>query len=470
MTANVGPGSAHRARVLVPVFIAATCLFALVTGWAGFLADGPPKDLVALVILGVMSLASWLVQVDVVAGRIRFAGSSIIALACIVIVGPVGSAVITAVSFFLQFGRRAFHVRVFNAAMGATVGSLGGLAYLWAGGLRDLEHDVGPVAMLAHVGLPLMAADVVQCLVNAVLIAGIMWADKGVSFPGFVRQMLTTSGVAYVGYGVIGFLFVILWVPAELGPFSAVLILIPLYVARWAFSQYGAEQQAHDQTLQALVAAVEARDPYAVGHGERIAQLAEWMAPAFALTPAQAESLRFAALLHDIGQVGMPAGLRVGGDDRADQQELEALARHTLVGADLMDEIDFLAGSIDGVRHHHERHDGLGYPDGLVGEQVPVLARIIAVADAFDSLTTRRVYRPAYSVAEALAALWHRAGTQFDPVAVGALEKAMERHPWAATEPAMEPSDDSRLDHDDPVTSDLMVAWAQSADASVRVR
>ncbi|MEI2766060.1 MAG: HD domain-containing phosphohydrolase [Dermatophilaceae bacterium] len=468
MSASVEPGAAPRPRVTVRVFIALTVALAVATGWAGYRADGPPEDLVALGILGMMSLASWLVQVDVVAGRIRFAGSSIIALACIVIVGPLGSAVITALSFFLQYGRRALHVRVFNAAMGATVGSLGGLGYLLAGGARDLDAVQGAGGLLVRVGLPLMTADVVQCLVNALLISGIMWADKGVPFRRFVGQMLTTSGVAYVGYGVIGFLFVILWVPAELGPFSAVLILIPLYVARWAFAQYGAEQQAHDRTLQALVAAVEARDPYAVGHGERIARLADWMAPFFGLTVQQAESLRFAALLHDIGQVGMPARSRPGVDERSDRRELLALARHTVVGAGLIEEIDFLADSIDAVRHHHERHDGLGYPDGLSGERIPVLARIIAVADAFDSLTTTRADRPARSAAEAVALVRARAGTQFDPAAVAALERALERHAWACTEPALDLPDPGHLDHDDPLTSDLMAAWQHEADRAVR--
>ncbi len=107
--------------------------------------------------------------------------------------------------------------------------------------------------------------------------AGSWRLDTGASFRRFVVDMLTTSGVAYMGYGVIGFLFVILWVPAGLGPFSAILIIPPLYVAKWAFAQYGDEERAHQRTLEALVAAVEMRDPYAVGHSERIARLSDWI-------------------------------------------------------------------------------------------------------------------------------------------------------------------------------------------------
>ncbi|MEI2732926.1 MAG: HD domain-containing phosphohydrolase [Dermatophilaceae bacterium] len=466
MTESDPPASPERRGHAVPAFIAGTCVFAALTAWWGYRVDGGPRDFVALAILGFMAIASWLVQVDVVAQRVRFAGSSIIALACIVIVGPVGGAIINAVSFFLQFGRRAWHVRLFNAAMGATFGSLGGLAYLGVGGARDLTAVHGGGAMLVEVGLPLIVADVVQCLVNTLLISGIMWADRGVPFGRFAVQMLTTSGLAYVGYGLIGFLFVILWVPADLGPFSAVLILIPLYVARWAFGQYGDEQQAHDRTLQALVAAVEARDPYTVGHSARIERLASWMAPTFALTSQQREALRIAALLHDIGQVGAPAGSRSA--EGVDPRELVALSRHTVIGAEMIEEIDFLLDSVDGVRYHHERYDGQGYPEGLAGEQIPVLARIIAVADAFDSLTTTRAYRAAHPVSEALGIIRVRAGTQFDPVVVAALERAMERHSWTASDPSPAHAGPGPLDHDDPQTSDLMVAWLHPAGSRVR--
>ena len=106
--------------------------------------------------------------------------------------------------------------------------------------------------------------------------------------------MLSTSGPAYVGYGVIGLLFVILWIPAGVGPFSAVLVLAPLFVARWAFVQYGDEQRAHHRTLNALVTAVEAKDPYTRGHSERVATLCELTAGALNMGPQRAEALRFA--------------------------------------------------------------------------------------------------------------------------------------------------------------------------------
>jgi putative nucleotidyltransferase with HDIG domain len=271
--------------------------------------------------------------------------------------------------------------------------------------------------------------------------------------------MLTTSGVAYMGYGLIGFLFVILWVPAGLGAFSAILIIPPLYVAKWAFAQYGDEEHAHQRTLEALVAAVEMRDPYAVGHSERIARLSDWIGEALAVGTAQAKSLRFAAILHDIGRIAAPTAAAPGRRAGAGV-DLVAVARHPDLGAELIDEIDFLRDSVDAIRHHHERYDGRGYPGGLAGTAIPLFARIIAVADAFDSLTSARPGRPALTVDEACAELRRRAGTQLDPAAVAALERALARHPWTPHEPDFGsmpgPLLEGAFDHDDPVASDRM--------------
>ena len=108
--------------------------------------------------------------------------------------------------------------------------------------------------LLLRVGVPLIAADLAMCLLNAVVLSGVMKLTREIPVRRFVATMLTSSGPAYVGYGLIGYLFAILWVPADVGPFSALLVLSPLFVARWAFVQYGEENNAHERTLNALVA------------------------------------------------------------------------------------------------------------------------------------------------------------------------------------------------------------------------
>ncbi len=440
----------------VPAYILCVCLLACGTVAVSWILVGQPHDLVALIILCILGILSFLLREPDVGSRVGFSFLSIILLSCIVIVGPVGCALVGALSMALQLGRPPTRVRIFNAGMTAFWAGLGGLVYIAAGGERDLAALDGPGQLLLHVGAPLMLADGAQMLTNAALLAGIVRLDRGVSFRRFFVQMVTNSGVAYLGYGFIGFLFVILWIPADVGPFSAVLILAPLFVARWAFVQYGEEQRAHERTLSALVTAVETKDPYAVGHSARIADLAEWIAEPLSLSTQEVQSLRFAAMLHDVGKVGLPTRIvrRPGAMTRED---LDLLALHPSRGVELLRDIDFLGDSLDGIQHHHERFDGRGYPDRLVGDGIPLLARIIAVADGFDSLTLPRPHRPALSPDAALGELRLRAGSQFDPSVVSALARALERHDWRQVEIDI----DTRaamteyFDHDDPAASDL---------------
>ncbi len=448
--ANAGSSSA------VSAYIVAVCTLAVATVWGSWLLAGPPHDLVALLILCVMGILSFLLREPDVGSRVGFSFLSIILLACIVITGPVGCAIVGALSMALEVGHPPTRVRIFNAGMTAFWAALGGLVYIAVGGSADLGSLDGPGELLLRVGAPMMVADVVQMLANAVLLAGVVRIDRRVPFRRFFVQMVTNSGFAYLGYGVIGFLFVILWIPADVGPFSALLILAPLFVARWAFVQFGEEQRAHESTLSALVTAVETKDPYAVGHSSRIADLTEWIAEPLSLTAQEVQALRFSAMLHDVGKVGLPTRI-VRRPGAMTPEDFGVLAQHPARGVDLLADIDFLGESLDGIRHHHERFDGRGYPAGLVGDEIPLAARIIAVADAFDSLTMSRPHRAALPAAEALVVLQARGGSQFDPDVVSALGRALERHPWAGaeTDPDTLAAMTGYFDHDDPGASDL---------------
>lgn len=416
-----------------------------------------------MAVLGVLLMASWFVRVEVLS-KVSVAAGSIILLAALVIIGPLGSAVINAVAMFVEVSGRPLRVRFFNAAMTAIVGSVGGLTYLWVGGARDVSALAGPGELLLRVGVPMMIADVVLTLVNVALIAGIVWADGAQSFRRNFRSMLMTSGLAQIGYGVIGFLFVILWLPAKVGPVSAAFILIPLFVARWAFVQYGEEQRAHERTLTALVATVETRDPYAVGHSERVARLAEWIGEDLGLPQSEMTALRYAAMLHDVGLIGVPPSRLRQRANWPDATERSQLANHPPSGAALLEGIDFLNDSFEAIRHHHERVDGHGYPDQRAGSEIPLLARIVAVCDAFDALTLTRPGHEGLKTEAALAALSARVGTHLDGDVVAALASALERHTWIGVElGTLGVAEESIIDHDHPEVSDLMAAAISGA-------
>lgn len=469
MTPEARPArSPARHRVAVYIGLTVVLLAVLVT--VSLVLVGPPRDLVALVILCAMGLVSEALREPLMglsspqrakrqAGpTVGFSFLSIILLACIPMVGPVGSALVGGVAYGLAFQKSPPRARVFNFAMNATCGAVGGLLYLAVGG-QEIAGVTGTADLIIHVGLPLLVADAAQMFLNAALLAGIMRVDQGAPWRVVFVQMVSNSGVAYLGYGMIGFLFVVLWKPADVGPFSAVLILAPLFVARWAIVQYGDELRSHESALSALGSAVETKDPYAVGHGDRVARIVAWVAEPLSLSAQEVDALRFSAMLHDVGKVSLPTRI-VRRPGEMTREDLLVLAEHPHRGVELLQGLSFLEGSLEGIRHHHERWDGKGYPDGLVGEQIPLASRIIAVADAFDSLTMPRPHRPAISVAAALDELAARAGTQFDPRVVEAYSRALERHDW---EPGV--VDDDTLaamtgyfDHDDPHASDLYAA------------
>jgi ribonuclease P protein subunit RPR2 len=173
-------------------------------------------------------------------------------------------------------------------------------------------------------------------------------------------------------------------------------------------------------TVRALTNAVEARDAYTGKHAERVAayalELADSVAPQLRGDPLA----EFGFLLHDVGKVAIPDSVLHKPEPLTDAEHA-LIQTHTTIGAEIIENIEFLAGAKDVVRHHHERWDGGGYPDGLEGEGIPVAARIFAVADTLDALTTDRPYRPAAALTEARRVIEEGSGSQFDPEVVAAL-------------------------------------------------
>jgi HD-GYP domain-containing protein (c-di-GMP phosphodiesterase class II) len=265
--------------------------------------------------------------------------------------------------------------------------------------------------------------------------------------------------MTYFGYGMFGLLIATLWRP--IGILSAVLVLLPLLVARWAFQQTRAERQAYEATIAALCQAVETKDYYTRGHSERVSRGSVMIAQEIGMRTERVEAVRYAGMLHDVGKLGVPTNvLKKSGS--LSEEEFAAIQLHPMRGLEIVRDIGFLDEAHAGIMHHHERLDGRGYPMGLAGNDIPEFARVIAVADAFDSMTTTRSYRGARSVEEALAELLRCAGNQFDPRMVEALVSAVDSQGWvpeatavAAPKPPRDAPFDQEagaFDHDDPTS------------------
>ena len=189
---------------------------------------------------------------------------------------------------------------------------------------------------------------------------------------------------------------------------------LPARAAR-AMCDSGQVRQAAMESVRALVKAVEAKDPYTRRHSEHVAHYAVQFAGAMGFNATQTESVRTAAMLHDVGKIGVPDHILVKAG-RLSQGEFEQIQRHPSLGADILSKITLFREEADLVRHHHERWDGKGYPDGLVGDQTPLPARIILVADCLDAMLMERTYKTAYPVDKAMSELARCEGSQFDPV------------------------------------------------------
>jgi HD-GYP domain-containing protein (c-di-GMP phosphodiesterase class II) len=383
---------------------------------------------------------------------------SVTSLAAIPLVGMWGAAIAAWSAVFAHNPEGTPIVkRLFNGAqMSLSAGAAGAVYELLHQGELGLEASDFPQVLG-----PILAADIVHCAVNGVLVAIIVGLHNRVSPVVVFQGTMARSVMAYLAYGLFGVSLAVLWDGAEVGPAAAVLLLLPLFVARWAYAQYAEEQRAYDRTVRTLMAAVETKDVYTRGHSERVSAASVLVARTIGMREDRVASLRYAGMLHDIGKLGVPTRVLQKSGGLTDD-EFAAIQRHPVQGLEIVREIEFLDEANAGIMHHHERLDGLGYPLGLRGAEIPEFARVIAVADAFDSMTTTRSYRGARSLEEAVVELRRCAGTQFDAALVEALVRGLDEHGWdPETVPAFSPPDATQvfdqnrqaLDHDDPTSS-----------------
>jgi putative two-component system response regulator len=182
-------------------------------------------------------------------------------------------------------------------------------------------------------------------------------------------------------------------------------------------------RQAYETSLTVLANAIDVREVYIQGHVERVIQYAMILAAELDLQGRLLDQLRLGAILHDIGKIIIQEGTLFKPEQLTEKEWIE-IKRHAPAGGEMIRDIEYLAPIIPIIRHHHERWDGQGYPDGLAGEQIPLAARIIAVADSFDTMTVRKPYRDAFSFEGALEEIVRNAGVRYDPEVVSAFQRA----------------------------------------------
>jgi putative nucleotidyltransferase with HDIG domain len=201
---------------------------------------------------------------------------------------------------------------------------------------------------------------------------------------------------------------------------AALLYALPLYTTRLAYQKFVEMREMFTQTIGALAEAVDKRDPYTSKHSHRVKAIAVDIGKVMRVSEAELEALEWGGLLHDVGKIGVRDAVLLK-QDRLTREERMQMNAHPVLGAEIIAPVKKLAPELPIIRHHHEWFNGSGYPDRLIGDEIPKMARILHVADAFEAMTAKRPYRMTpLTTEQALAELRKFAGIQFDPVVVDA--------------------------------------------------
>lgn len=311
---------------------------------------------------------------------------------------------------------------VFNRGQLALSASAAGVAYVLAGGR--------PGVISFPEGIPAMlAAGVMYFLVNVSAVVAASALFRGVPFWQTWKANYKWVTPNLLGLVPLGAVLAQLYL--QVGAASLVLAVLPLLVARQSFQRYVDVREAYVQAMAALTSALDAKDAYTRGHCDRVAELARAIGQELHLPEDKLELLAHVGRLHDVGKIGIrDAVLKKPGIFTPG--EYGEMQMHVVLGAEIVERISLLGEGTKWVLHHHERFDGSGFPAGLRGEAIPLGARIIAVADAYDALTSDRPYKKALGREEAMAELRRCAGTQFDPELVEVLAKLVGAAPAPA--------------------------------------
>jgi len=358
----------------------------------------------------------------------------VVTVASFTLVGAAGATLVCAAGAFVYNGKRPPLVkRAFNFGQLALAGCVAGVVYVQLGGAVGVfKADSFPRTIWV-----ILVAVFVELLLNTALTAGAIALVEHMAPTAVIRAVMVSS-LSYVAYAGLGLMLAVLWI--DYTPASGLLLFLPLLSARWAIRQYAEQQKAYDSTLRALITAIEVKDGYTRGHSERVSQIATMIARQARLSEERVDAVRYSALLHDVGKTGIPSSI-LGKHGKLTDDEFEVIKTHPARGLEMLEGIDFLQESLTGVYHHHERMDGRGYPLGLVGMEIPEIARIVMVSDAFDAMTSTRSYRPARSVDKAIDELRRCQGIQFDPVMVDALVGAVAKQGWEGDPEPFVPAD-----------------------------
>ncbi|HHZ03348.1 MAG TPA: HD-GYP domain-containing protein [Tissierellia bacterium] len=346
----------------------------------------------------------------------------------ILLTNPLTAAIITAAGVIFRFpyadGRGRVHL--FNTPLYKTIFNIS--QYIISAGVAGITYSfINKAINFGFVFLNPIAGAlclIVFLLLNSFFMATLMsiLLNENLAFiwKNYLLGFVSTSLVGLLG-------IVVAYSYHSFGTGGILLFFIPLMLARYTFKLYLDMRKNYFETLNVLVRAIEANDTYTSGHSLRVSAYAEAIARQLSLPQNKIDLIKSAALLHDIGKIGIDKNI-LNKTGKLEKEEFEAIKTHPEIGASIISDLSYMSNISDIIRHHHERNDGRGYPDGLTYKDIPLETSILTIADSFDAMTTDRPYRYSLSLEDALQEIRDNAGTQFNPDivddAVIALKKA----------------------------------------------
>jgi diguanylate cyclase (GGDEF)-like protein/putative nucleotidyltransferase with HDIG domain len=449
------PGRPHFLALSLPVaaLVALVSIAGLVAGIAGAFL-GTNDDLLGLIAIIILVGGGQALSLEMEAGSISV--SAVGALAGAALFGPRAALPLAVATVAVEWSSRrdAWYYVLFN------IGALS-LASLAAAAVFSIGSNETPTGELVIAAAGLVAGGA-YFVVNTGLLSGAMALEGHDKWKSVWNERFSWLLPHYVAFGAVGGAIALAY--SAIGLYGLTVFVLPLFLMRKTMAAYlghtekstkklrkAAEtirqqnvslEQANrllkersTAAMESLSATVDARDAYTAGHSRRVQQLALAIGRELGLSQAELDLLGHAALFHDIGKLAIPDSILLK-PATLTPGEWALMQRHADEGARIIDRLGFLQDAVPAIRHHHERFDGTGYPDGLAGEEIPLGARIIHVADALDSMLTTRIYRAARPADEALEELRRGSGSQFCPRCVSALERLLHTEDQGQTQPS----------------------------------
>lgn len=302
---------------------------------------------------------------------------------------------------------------MFNISKNVVIAGLMGVTYIALGG------EIGKFLLI-----PALVIIAIEVIASGMMMSNFLALIEGGSTKTFWKFNIKDNiGKSFI-LSSLGIVIILAYIKYGYG--GVLLFFIPIMLIRYLFSFYVKIKNMYVSTIQAFNSVMEAKDPYTYGHGARVGRYAVELAEAYGLAPAKIQDIKYASLLHDIGKIGVNDSI-LNKPSKLTEEEYDEIKMHPETGAEIIRKVDFLKNASVMIRYHHERYDGKGYPEGLIGEEIPIGSSIIGVVDAFDAMTSERPYRSAITKKAACQEIKRNSGSQFHPELADLFCKIIEK-------------------------------------------